>query len=68
MDVREAVGVDAFIARWQGLKGGRERSNYQLFLIELTEAPRLERPSPAEAMKQHYVSKLGSLFSTPSVQ
>jgi len=29
--------IEQFIARWQGLEGGRERANYALFLIELAE-------------------------------
>lgn len=44
--------VETLIARWQGLQGGRERSNYALFLIELTEALGLERPAPADSTKQ----------------
>ena len=39
--------IEQFIARWQGLQGGRERANYQLFLIELAQALGVEGPAPA---------------------
>ena len=38
--------VDAFVARWQS-SAASERSNYQLFLVELCEVLGLERPEPA---------------------
>jgi hypothetical protein len=54
MAVTEAVGVDGFILRWQGLQGGRERSNFPLFLIELAEALSLERPRPFDVGNRDY--------------
>lgn len=41
--------VDAFISRWSGREGGRERSNYALFLSELCDVIGVARPEPAEA-------------------
>jgi hypothetical protein len=38
--------VDAFVARWQS-SAASERSNYQLFLIELCELLGVGRPEPA---------------------
>ena len=57
--------IEQFIARWQGLQGGRERSNYQLFLIELADALGLERPAPAEARRQAYVFERPVTFREP---
>ncbi len=47
--------IEQFIARWQGLEGGRERSNSQMFLRELTEALGLEPPGPGDSRKRDYV-------------
>src|SRR5262245_41274781 len=46
--------IEQFIARWQGLEGGRERSNSQMFLSELAEALGLERPAPFHAGNRDY--------------
>ena len=52
---RELI-VDAFVARWQA-SAASERSNYQLFLIELCEVLQVERPEPAigEPERDRYV-------------
>ena len=39
--------VRAFVARWQGIKGGAERANYQIFIGELCEALDLPKPGIA---------------------
>jgi hypothetical protein len=57
--------IEQFIARWQGLEGGRERSNYQLFLIELADALGLERPAPADARRQDDVFERPVTFREP---
>lgn len=41
-----AEDVSTFIGRW-GQSGGAEQSNYALFLTELCDLLRLERPQPA---------------------
>lgn len=46
MDTSDAT---AFIARWHDREGGRERSNYALFLTELCDVIGVVRPEPAEA-------------------
>ena len=48
--------VDAFVARWQS-SAASERSNYQLFLIELCEMLGVGRPEPAtgEPERDQYV-------------
>jgi hypothetical protein len=48
--------VDAFVARWQS-SAASERSNYQLFLIELCEVLGVGRPEPAtgEPEQDQYV-------------
>ena len=48
--------VDAFVARWQS-SAASERSNYQLFLIELCEVLGVGRPEPAtgEPERDQYV-------------
>lgn len=38
--------VESFIRRWQGVSGG-ERSNYQLFLLDLAALLELPLPEPA---------------------
>ena len=43
------MGVEAFISRWSGRKGGAERANYALFLTELTAALGLPPPEPADS-------------------
>jgi Fe2+ or Zn2+ uptake regulation protein len=48
-DERTAKEAAAFIARWSGREGGRERSNYALFLTELCDVIGVARPDPAEA-------------------
>ena len=40
------LDLDAFVARWQE-SAASERSNYQLFLIELCDLLGVERPKPA---------------------
>jgi SAM-dependent methyltransferase len=40
-------GVDDFIARWSGQRGGSERANYQMFLSELCDVLEVPRPDPA---------------------
>lgn len=49
---RSPQNVDAFISRWSGREGGRERSNYVLFLSELCDVIGTPRPDPAEASNQ----------------
>ena len=44
--------VDAFVSRWSGREGGRERSNYALFLSELCDVIGVARPDPAEASNE----------------
>ena len=47
--------IDEFIARWKS-SGGNEQANYQLFVIELTDALGLDRPFPAtdDDANDHY--------------
>ncbi|HEY1364854.1 MAG TPA: type IIL restriction-modification enzyme MmeI, partial [Xanthobacteraceae bacterium] len=61
-----ATGISAFIARWQG-SSASERSNYQLFLIELCEALHLPRPEPAtgEGERDLYVFERPVQFRNP---
>src|SRR5262245_35801438 len=47
--------IEQFIARWQGLEGGRERSYSQMFLRELNQALRLDPPAPGDSRNQDYV-------------
>jgi hypothetical protein len=49
---RIRTSVDAFVSRWSGREGGRERSNYVLFLSELCDVIDAPRPEPAEASHQ----------------
>jgi len=44
--------VDALVARWQA-SAASERSNYQLFLIELCEVLKVGRPEPATGEPEH---------------
>lgn len=44
--------VDEFIERWAA-SSGAERSNYQLFLSELSELIGVERPQPAQSIVAH---------------
>jgi len=47
--------IDQFIDRWKA-SGGSEHANYQIFLAELTDLLRLERPNPAtdDDTNDHY--------------
>ena len=47
------MGVDEFIARWQGREGGAERANYAMFLSELCGVLGVEPPQPAGAAHEH---------------
>jgi len=57
--------IEAFIARWQGLQGGRERSNSQLFLTELARALGLDPPAPAHSASDDYVFERPVTFREP---
>jgi hypothetical protein len=57
--------IEGFIARWQGLQGGRERANYQLFLIELAEALGVERPAPSDSRCRDYAFERTVTFREP---
>ena len=57
--------IETFIARWQGLQGGRERSNFPLFLVELADALGLERPEPYHAKKRSYAFERPVTFREP---
>jgi hypothetical protein len=57
--------IEQFIARWQGLEGGRERSNYALFLIELAEALGVERPAPSDSRRRDYAFERTVTFREP---
>jgi hypothetical protein len=46
--------IERFIARWQGLEGGRERSNSQSFLKELAVALGVEERPPSDSRRQDY--------------
>lgn len=50
--ITDSDTVDAFIERWQDT-GGKERSNYQLFLTELCQLLQLPGPQPAGEHDQH---------------
>src|SRR5262245_44617100 len=41
------MAVDAFIRRWTARRGGAERANYGLFLVELCDLIGVARPDPA---------------------
>ena len=58
--------VDAFVARWQS-SAASERSNYQLFLIELCEVLGVGRPEPAtgEPERDQYVFERPVYFRNP---
>ncbi|SDN16094.1 DNA methyltransferase [Ensifer sp. YR511] len=49
------TNIDNFIDRWKDT-GGSEHANYQLFVIELTELLKVERPNPAtdDDSNDHY--------------
>jgi len=57
--------IERFIARWQGLQGGRERANYALFLIELAEALGVERPAPSDSERRDYAFERTVTFRAP---
>ena len=57
--------IEQFIARWQGLEGGRERSNSQMFLRELTSALGLEPPAPGDSRNRDYVFERTVTFREP---
>ncbi len=57
--------IEQFIARWQGLQGGRERANYALFLIELAEALGVERPAPSDSQRRDYAFERTVTFRAP---
>ena len=57
--------IEQPIARWQGLEGGRERSNYALFLIELAEALGVERPAPSDSRRRDYAFERTVTFRVP---
>jgi hypothetical protein len=57
--------IEQFIARWQGLEGGRERSNSQMFLRELTEALGLPPPAPGDSRNREYVFERTVTFREP---
>jgi hypothetical protein len=57
--------IQQFIARWQGLAGGRERSNSQMFLRELTEALGLPPPAPGDSRNRAYVFERTVTFRAP---
>lgn len=57
--------IEDFIARWQGLEGGRERANSQMFLRELTEALGLEPPAPGDSRNRDYVFERTVTFREP---
>lgn len=42
------MDIDQFIRKWQGIKGGAERANYQLFLTEFAQALDLPTALPGE--------------------
>lgn len=63
--VAVATEIDDFISRWQGLQGGRERSNFPLFLVELADALGLERPKPFHAKNQSYAFERPVTFREP---
>ncbi|MEO8811924.1 MAG: DNA methyltransferase, partial [Caulobacteraceae bacterium] len=48
------MGVDGFIERWRDLRGGAERANYAMFLVELTQALDLPSPNPADSDNDTY--------------
>jgi hypothetical protein len=57
--------IQQFIVRWQGLVGGRERSNSQMFLRELTEALGLPPPAPGDSRNREYVFERTVTFREP---
>ena len=42
------MDIEQFIRKWQGIKGGAERANYQLFLTEFAQALDLPTALPGE--------------------
>jgi hypothetical protein len=42
------LDIDQFIRKWQGIKGGAERANYQLFLTEFAQALDMPTARPGE--------------------
>jgi hypothetical protein len=52
LPLHRELTVDAFVARWQG-SAASERSNYQLFLVDLCEVLDVERPEPAIGEPEH---------------
>jgi hypothetical protein len=57
--------IEQFIARWQGLQGGRERANHALFLIELAEALGVQRPAPSDSELRDYAFERTVTFREP---
>jgi SAM-dependent methyltransferase len=57
--------IERFIARWQGLEGGRERSNSQMFLRELTLALGLDPPAPGDSRNRDYIFERTVTFHAP---
>src|SRR5262245_29034951 len=57
--------IEQFIARWQGLEGGRERSNSQMFLIELAKALGVESPPPSDSRRRDYAFERTVTFREP---
>jgi hypothetical protein len=53
----EPSNVEAFIKRWTARRGGAERANYGMFLIELCDLIGVQRPDPAgpETEQNDYV-------------
>jgi hypothetical protein len=55
--VEKPPDIEAFIKRWTDRKGGSERANYALFLVELCDLIGVARPGPAgeETERNEYV-------------
>jgi hypothetical protein len=55
--VSKQSNIEAFIKRWTESKGGAERANYALFLVELCDLIGVQRPDPAgeETERNEYV-------------
>ena len=47
------MDIEAFIARWSHCRGGAERSNAALYLVEMLTALGLPSPDPASADTVH---------------
>jgi hypothetical protein len=66
LPLHRELTVDAFVARWQG-SAASERSNYQLFLVDLCEVLGVERPEPAtgQSDRDEYVFDRPVHFRNP---